>query len=152
MVGDQLVHVSVAGDEQHVAAGGLAGAGERSQDVVALPALGVDDRHLDRLQELLDHGELLAEAVVHGRALRLVLRQHLHAHRRAALVEGDDHAVGIELVDHLEEHVEEAEDGVGGAASGALMVGGTAWKARCMSELPSMTAKTRRRLGGGCCI
>ena len=31
-----------------------------------------------------------------------------------------------------------------GRPSGAFMVGGTAWKARCMSELPSITAKVRR--------
>ena len=32
-----------------------------------------------------------------------------------------------------------------GRPSGAFMVGGTAWNARCISELPSMTATTRRR-------
>ena len=31
-----------------------------------------------------------------------------------------------------------------GRPSGAFMVGGTAWNARCISELPSMTATTRR--------
>ena len=31
-----------------------------------------------------------------------------------------------------------------GRPSGAFMVGGTAWNARCMSELPSMTATTLR--------
>ena len=31
-----------------------------------------------------------------------------------------------------------------GRPSGAFMVGGTAWKARCISELPSITAMTRR--------
>ena len=35
-----------------------------------------------------------------------------------------------------------------GRPSGAFMVGGTAWKARCMSELPSMTAMTRRARAG----
>ena len=36
-----------------------------------------------------------------------------------------------------------------GVPSGAFMVGGTAWKARCMSELPSMTANVRRAAPSG---
>lgn len=115
MVGDQLVHITVTGDEQHVATGGLAAACERAQDVVAFPALGLHNGHADGLEQLLDHGELLAQVIVHGRALRLVLRQHLHAHGGTALVERADHAVRVKGVDHLEKHVEKAEDGVGGA-------------------------------------
>lgn len=34
-----------------------------------------------------------------------------------------------------------------GRPSGAFMVGGTAWNARCISELPSMTANVRRVSG-----
>ena len=114
-VGHQLVHVAVARDQKHRVAGGLATARQRAQDVVALPALELDHGHVHRAQQVLHHGELLVQGRVHRRALRLVLGQHLHAHGGTAAVEGADHAVGMEGVDHLEEHVQETEDGVGGA-------------------------------------
>ena len=111
----QLVHVAVAGEEQHLVAGGLAAAGQGAQDVVSLPALELADGHVEGAQELLHHGELLVKRGVHGRALGLVLGQHLHADARLAAVEGADDAVGPEGVDELDEHVEEAEERVGGA-------------------------------------
>ena len=52
---------------------------------------------------------------VHGRALRLILRQHLHAHARFTLVKRHDDAVGVKGIDHLEKHVQKAKDRVGGA-------------------------------------
>ena len=116
MFGGELVHISISGDEEHVATGGFARARERAEDVVALPSLGLEDGHLDLLQQLFDHGELRAQVGVHGRALRLVLRKHFHAHARLALIEGNRHAIGTEGVDHLEEHVEKPEDGIRGTA------------------------------------
>ena len=118
VVGDELVHVAVARDEQHIVAGVLAATGERAQDVVALPALELDHRHVHLAQQLLHHGELLVEDGVHGRPLGLVLRQHLHAHARLALVERADDATRAELLDQLHEHRDEAEDGVGRPAVG----------------------------------
>ena len=52
---------------------------------------------------------------VHGRALRLILRQHLHAHARLALIKRHNNAVGVKGVDHLKKHVQKAKDRVGGA-------------------------------------
>ena len=116
VVGHELIHIAVTGDEVHVAPGGLTAAGKSPQNVVALPALELHDGNGQTREQLLDHGELTAQVGIHGRALRLILRQHLHADLRTTLVEGADHAVGRELVDHFEEHVEEAEHRVGGAA------------------------------------
>ena len=113
--GHELIHITVAGHQQHVAAGFLAQARHSAQDVVAFPALGLQNRHVERAEQLLDHGELRMQVGIHGRALRLVLRQHLHAHARLALIKRHDDAIGIKGVDHLEEHIQEAEDRVGGA-------------------------------------
>jgi diadenosine tetraphosphatase ApaH/serine/threonine PP2A family protein phosphatase len=113
VLGGELVDVAVAGEEQHVVAGLLAPEREGAQDVVALPALELADGHVKHAQELLDHGELLVQVRVHRRALCLVAGHHLHAHERLALVEGADDAVGPEAVHHLDEHVEEPEQGVG---------------------------------------
>ena len=115
VLGHELVHVAVTGHQQHVAAGLLAQARHGAQDIVAFPALGLQDRHIQGLEQLLDHGELRMQVGIHRRALCLVLRQHLHAHARLALVKGHDYAVGVKGVDHLKEHVQEAKDRVGGA-------------------------------------
>ena len=113
--GCQLVHVAVAGEEQHFVTRFLPAAGKGAQDVVALPALELADRHVKHAEQVLHHGELLVEGLVHGRALRLVLGELLHAHLGLALVEGADDAVGTEGFDHLDEHVEEPKEGIGRA-------------------------------------
>ena len=114
MLGHELIHVAVAGHQQHVAAGLLAQARHGAQDVIAFPALGLQNRHVERGEQLLNHGKLCVQIGVHGRALGLVLRQHLHAHARLALVKRHNNAVGIKGVNHLEEHIQKAKDRVGG--------------------------------------
>ena len=116
VVRGELVHVAVPGEEEHGVARRLAAARQRAEDVVALPALELGDRHVERAEELLHHGELLVKRRVHRRPLGLVLGKHLHADARLALVEGADHAVGAEGVNELDEHVEEAEERVRGAS------------------------------------
>ena len=115
VLGHELIHVAVAGHQQHVAAGLFTQARHGSQDIVAFPALGLQNRHVERGEQLLDHRKLRMQIGVHGRALRLILRQHLHAHARFALVKRHDDAVGVKGIDHLEKHVQKAEDRVGGA-------------------------------------
>ena len=114
MVRRELVHVAVAREEQHVVALGLAAAREGAQNVVALPALELHHGHVQRVQQLLHHGELLVQGLVHRRALSLVLRQHVDSDLRLALVERADHAIGREGLHKLDEHVEEAKERVGG--------------------------------------
>jgi len=116
VVGGELVHVAVTGKEKHVVALILAAARKRAQYVIALPALAFAHGHVERAEKVLHHGELLVKRGVHGRSLRLVLGKHLHAHARLALVEGADHAIGPERLHELDEHVEEAEEGVGGTS------------------------------------
>ena len=115
VLGHKLIHVAVAGHQQHVAAGLLAQARHGSQDIVAFPALGLQNRHVERTEQLLDHRELRMQVGIHGRALRLILRQHLHAHARLAFIKRHDHTVGVKGIDHLEEHVQKTKDRVGGA-------------------------------------
>ena len=115
VLGHELIHVAVASHQQHVAAGLLTQACHGTQDIVAFPALGLQNRHVERSEQLLDHRKLRVQIGVHGRALRLILRQHLHAHARLALIKRHDHTVGVKGIDHLKEHVQEAEDRVGGA-------------------------------------
>lgn len=114
MLGGQLVHVAVASEEVHLIAGLLALACECAQDVIALPALKLHHGDVQRMEQVLDHGELLVQGRIHGRALRLVLGQHVDAHLGLALVERADDAVRPERLHHLDEHVEEAKEGVGG--------------------------------------
>ena len=115
MLGNELIHIAVAGHQQHVAAGLLAQTCHGAQNIVAFPALGLQNRHVECGEQLLDHGKLSMQVGIHGRALRLVLRQHFHAHARFALIKRHDDAIRIEGVDHLEEHIQEAEDRVGRA-------------------------------------
>ena len=105
VLGHELIHIAVTGHQQHVAAGFLAQARHGAQDVVAFPALGLQNRHVERGEQFLDHGELRMQVGIHGWTLRFVLRQHLHAHARLALIKRHDDAVGVKGVDHLEEHV-----------------------------------------------
>ena len=121
---NKLIHIAVTGDEIHIALRLFTAAGERTQNIVALPAFELDHGDREVLQQFFDHGELAAKIRIHGWTLGLVLGQHLHADLRTALVERADHAVGRELVDHLKEHVEEAEYCVGGAAVRRVHGGG----------------------------
>ena len=115
VLGNKLIHVAITGHQQHVTAGLLAQARHSTQDIVAFPALGLQNRHVERGEQLLNHRELRMQIGVHGRALRLILRQHLHAHARLTLVKRHDHTVGVKGIDHLKKHVQKAKDRVGGA-------------------------------------
>ena len=50
MLGCQLVHVTVAGEEQHLIARSLTASREGAQNVVALPALELADRHVQHAE------------------------------------------------------------------------------------------------------
>ncbi len=71
------------------------------------------------MQQLFHAGELRMQRRIHRRALGLVLRQHLHTHAWLALVKGADHAVGMEGLDHLDEHRDKAEYRIGRRAVGS---------------------------------
>ena len=114
VLGHELIHIAITGHQQHVTAGLLAQARHSAQNVIAFPALGLQNRHVERGEQLLNHGKLRMQIGVHGRALSLVLRQHLHAHARLALVKRHNNAVGIKGVNHLEEHIQKAKNRVGG--------------------------------------
>ena len=74
VLGHKLINVAIAGHQQHVAAGLLTQASHSTQDIVAFPALGLQNRHVERTEQLLNHRELRVQIGVHGRALRFILR------------------------------------------------------------------------------
>ena len=97
VVVDQLERVTVAGHEQHAHAARLRAFRQRAEDVVALPALGLDDRHVQRAQHVLRHRELHPKLVGHGGALHLVPLEDLRSERGLPPVERHDDRVRTEL-------------------------------------------------------
>ena len=57
VIGHELERVAVAGDEQHADPGFAPPPRQRAEDVVALPPFELDDGHVERGEQLLDHRE-----------------------------------------------------------------------------------------------
>ena len=124
LVGSQLIGVLIAGHQQRFVAQRLVARGDGPQHVVAFPAFDAHHRHAHGLQKLLDDGKLNLQIVVHGRALRLVLLEGLHAKRRTARIERADESVGSRDVDEFQQHGQKPEDRVGGTPVGGVHGGG----------------------------
>ena len=112
LVGDELEHVEVAGHDRRVQAAPLRLHGQRADDVVGLEAGQLEDRDAQRLDDLADLRELVAQVVGHPLAGRLVLRVLLVAERRALQVEGDGDVVRLDVLEPAQDDAAEAEDGV----------------------------------------
>ncbi len=112
VVGDQLEHVQVAGHDRRVEAAALGVHGDRADDVVRLVAGQLVDGDAQRLDDLADLGELVAQVVRHPLAGRLVLGVLLVAERRALEVEGDRDVVRLDVRDAAQDDAAEAEDRV----------------------------------------
>ena len=112
----QLVGILVAGHEQGLEAQRLVAGGDGAQDVVALPTRHLHHGDGHGLKQLLHHGKLHAQLLVHGRALGLVLLEGLDAMHRLAGIEGTDHSIGRGDLDELAQHGQKAEHRVGGCA------------------------------------
>ena len=87
-------------------------AGERADDVVRLEALELVDGDPERLDDLPDLRELVAEVVRHPRPGRLVVRVLLVPERRAGEIEGDRHVVRLEVGEAPKDDAAEAEHAV----------------------------------------
>jgi len=108
----QLERIAVAGHEQYPHALGGSSHRERSQHVVAFPALQLDDGDRHGLEEPLDHGELGSQRLGGGWAVHLVALKGLDAERGFAPIEGHDHPVRVQIGDQLHEHRHETVGGI----------------------------------------
>jgi hypothetical protein len=110
---DELVAVAIAGDDDDVVAASDDGVRRRRDQVVGLPAGGLELLDAEGVEDLADETHLLSEDVGRRLPLRLVLRFCLVPERRLGPVERHQHPVGVMVLDHVDEHRREPEHGVG---------------------------------------
>ena len=111
MLGDELEHVQVAGQDRRLEVRGLGLADERRDDVVGLEALHLVDRDAERRDDPPHLGDLLAHLVGHARPRRLVLGEPLVPERRRGQVEGDRHVRRADVLEGPQHDVREPEHG-----------------------------------------
>ena len=112
----QLQAVAVSRGQKAVVPAGLAGSGQRAQNVVGLPALC---RYLTVAQvgeQFFQDGHLLGQLVRHGVAGALVAVIHFVAEGGVLQIEGHGHLVGLTLPEQGIHNIQKAEDGIGIAA------------------------------------
>ena len=112
----QLQAVAVSRGQKAVVPAGLAGSGQRAQNVVGLPALC---RYLAVAQvgeQFFQDGHLLGQLVRHGVAGALVAGIHFVAEGGVLQIEGHGHLVGLTLPEQGIHNIQKAEDGIGIAA------------------------------------
>ena len=112
----ELEGIPVAGDQQHLPPGLLAGLRDRAEDVVGLVAGALQNRNLHARDQLADDGILGAQVVRHGLAGGLVAVEDLLAEGGRVHVEGHGQAVGPLLADHLQQHHHKAVHRIRGRA------------------------------------
>ena len=94
---DELQHVEIAGQDRDVDVLRLGLAHERRDDVVGLVALDVVGRDVERLDDLADLRDLIAQVVGHAHPVRLVLGVGLVPERPGGQVEGDRDVVRADV-------------------------------------------------------
>ena len=118
LAGDILQAVPVAGDDGGDAPLAGAQAAQGTQQVVRLIALHLHPGDAQAVQGGLDQGHLVRQLLGHGLALGLVARIGLVAEGGGLQVEAHADLVGAVILPQLEQHIEEAVNGVGGGAVG----------------------------------
>ena len=116
----------------------LAPLGKRAEDVVALPPLELDDRDVERAEQLLDHRELGLELrTVGGRCTLYCASASM---RNAGLPRSNATTTpsGRRSATILSSIEMKPKAALVGRPSGAVIVGGSAWNARWMRLLPSI--------------
>ena len=116
----ELVGILITRDEKDTVAICLAARGHSAQDVIALIPVHRDAGDVHRLEQALNHGELHGEALVHGGTLRLVPRKQLHTPIGTMHIPSADDGVRMVVLDHLQEHLHESENGIGRCAIGRV--------------------------------
>jgi hypothetical protein len=112
VLGDELEGVAVRRDHSRLDPGLVRPRGERSDDVVGLPALELEVLVAESLDDRAKVRELLGEEIRHRPAIHLVLGVELFA-VRGARVPRDGDALRPVVGEQLEEHVRKAEQRVG---------------------------------------
>ena len=112
VVGHELEHVEITGDDRGLQAAALGVDRDRADDVVGLVARQLVDGDAQRLHHLANLGELVAQVVGHALAGRLVLGVLLVAEGRTLEVEGDRDVVRADVCDAPQDDAAEAEDRV----------------------------------------
>ena len=113
MLVDQLRHVLVAGGDHHRTAGVGALARQGADYVVGLYAVNAQQRQAECANGGVQGLDLGAQVIGHGRAMRLVLLEHLVAEGRPLGVEyHGNRAAGI-LLEQAFQHVQHAFHGAG---------------------------------------
>ncbi len=110
---DQLEHITVTGDDEHVHAFADRLAGQRGNDVVRLVTRHRQPGDAQRVEHLEDQAELAAEVGGCFLPVGLVLDVLLVPERRLAPVERDRHVRGLLVPQHVDEHGGEPVDSVG---------------------------------------
>jgi hypothetical protein len=112
-LGDQLLKVLVRRNDDDLRPIGFGGTRERANDVVGLDARADDHRDVQRLDDLLDVREVVAQIVRHGLAMRLVGIVQVIAKRAFAIlgIEDDGHVIHAVILDELDQGIGEAVGG-----------------------------------------
>ena len=113
----ELRQILVAGGDERVQAGGGRLGGERTDDVVGLDALDLQQRQAHGAHDGVQRLDLAGELVRHRRAVRLVVGEQVVAEGLAAGIEHHGDAGGIVFGQQLAQHIDHAVDGAGRLAA-----------------------------------
>ncbi len=92
--------------------------GQRGDDVVGLVAFEFERRKIKGPHQILDQRNLRYQILGHGRTVGFVFRINLLAKGRPPGVKNHCQMIRCMLTDHLEQHIGEAINGVGGLPFG----------------------------------
>ena len=135
----ELEHVEVDRDDRgHEVVPSVELLRDRPDDIVGLVALHLVDRDAQRLDDLADLRELVAQVVRHPDSGRFVLRICVVTEGRAWQVERDREVIRVEVLEAAEDDAREAERAVDEVA----VFGGHEW------SVPAAPARGRCRSGG----
>ena len=124
---NQLESVAVAGQHHRIEAGFFGLPGQRTDDVVGLPAVQLEDGHAKGGHQLLDAPELAAQFLRGGRALRLVVGELLMPEGGRRRVEGDGAVGRAPFLQGAQKGLHKAEnagDILAGGGDGEVALGG----------------------------
>ncbi len=141
----ELEHVEVDGHDGRLeVVAGIELLGDRPDHVVRLEAGHLVDRDAQRLHDLADLGELVAQVVRHLDPGRLVVRVLRVAERRPGQVEGHREVVGLQIGDAAQDDAREAEDAVD-----ELTLGGRQGREREVAAIDEPVAVEQHQAFGG---
>lgn len=106
---DQLKEIGIAGDDQDVQSLFDSLASECSDEVIRFVPFRCNDRYRQRVKQLTNAVELSLEVVRGLRPVRLILTEKVLP-KAFPTIEADDHVIGLEVVQYLEQHAGETEN------------------------------------------